>query len=135
MPTDNTLAVRKAVVRHLKNDADLTALVSSASIYGEEPPSELKWPFIRLGFIITSPFEAQGWDGSEHRLTIHAFCHGPFTDATIRVNAAIVDAMKSFQVPELGIVDLQWRGSEIVRDTDEASAFHGINQFDYIGAS
>lgn len=52
MPIDYSLEVRKAVVKHLINDEDVTALVSRERIYGEESPAKPVWPFIRMGFVL-----------------------------------------------------------------------------------
>lgn len=135
MPVDYSLEVRKAVVAHLVADEGVTALVSAEKIWGEEIKGAPSWPFIKLGFIITTPFEATDWDGSAHRVTVHAFSKGPFTDAVAQINKAVVAAMDTVAVPGLGTVDLQWRSTDVVRDTDESSAYHGINQFDFTVAA
>lgn len=133
-PIDHSLAVREAVVAHLKANAALILLVSANSIHGEQPPAgeKLKWPFIRYGLPISGPWAATGWRGSTHRVTLHAFSHGPFTDAINKISAAVVNAMQGLVLPTLDLVDLQWVGTQVVRDTDEANAYHAICEFDLI---
>lgn len=133
MPTDYALEVRKSAVTHLKGYAPLTARVSAGSIWGEEVPSDQAWPFIRYGLPVTLPFEATGWDGSEHDLTWHAFANGPFTDAVDQIAALVVEAMETWSAPSgTGIVAAEWRGTTILRDSgpDEQSKYHAVIRFD-----
>lgn len=129
--SDYSLDVRQAVVSHLKGDAVLTSLVSAKSIYGEQPGAQPKWPFIRYGFPITTSYEATCWSGSSHRVTIHAFARGPYTDAVLKIAAAVVDSMQR-DIPSglLDITDCQWSGTNVIRDTDEADAYHAVIDFD-----
>jgi hypothetical protein len=137
MPTNNTLAVRKAVVAYLKAYAPLTALIAADHIHGERAKATPPWPFILLSPVDAEPFEAQGWDGSEHRISIHAYVHGTsgFTDEVIKANAAIVEAMSGVSAAGLGTVDLQWVSSGYFRDTDEQNGWHGVNLFDWTVAA
>lgn len=132
MPTDYSLEVRKQVVAHLKGYAPLTDLVSAARIYGEQPPADPDWPFIRYGLGIAGPYEATGpLEGSTHRVTLHAFSHGPYTDAIHAIARQVVAAMYTFQ-PVQSLLDMQWAGTQILRDTDEANAYHAVIEFDLV---
>jgi hypothetical protein len=128
-PVDHSLIVRKAVVAHLKADAALAALVSPGSIYGEEPPPKPDWPFVRYGFPVVGGYVATGKQGSVLRITLHAFAHGPFTDAIYKIAAAITEAMESFSIPALDLVDRQWLATNVVRDSDDANGYHAICEF------
>lgn len=132
MPTDYSLEVRKQVVAHLKGYAPLTDLVSAGRIYGEQPPADPDWPFIRYGLGIAGPYEATGpLEGSTHRVTLHAFSHGPYTDAIHAIARQVVAAMYTFQ-PVQSLLDMQWAGTQILRDTDEANAYHAVIEFDLV---
>lgn len=131
-PIDHALLVRQGVVAHLKAYAPLTGLVSAARICGEEPPAKIDWPFIRYGFPITTPYVATRMQGSAHRVTLHAFAHGPFTDSVLKIAAAIVKGMQSLTLETLDLVDLQWVGTNVIRDTDEANGYHAVCDFDLV---
>ena len=132
MPQDYSLEVRKQIVAHLIATPALTALVSAARIYGEQPPADPDWPFIRYGLGIAGPYEATGpLEGSTHRVTLHAFSHGPYTDAIHAIARQVVAAMYAFQ-PVQSLLDMQWAGTQILRDTDEANAYHAVIEFDLV---
>lgn len=128
--TDRTLAVRRAVVAHLKSYAPLTAYISAPSIYGEQPPTNAAWPFIKYSST-TLPYEATCWSGSTHLVSIHVFCNGPFTDAVLNASAAVVEAMKVFDG------DVEWDGNiGPLQDipVGEASKWHVVVQFRIVDA-
>ena len=129
MSTDNTLRVRREIVAHLKSYAPLTALISANSIYGEQPPSNPDWPFIRYSST-TLPYDATCWSGSTHLVDIHVFCNGSYTDAVLNASAQVVEAMKGF-VPE-GTIEVEWANSiGPLRDSPptEAAKYHMVVQF------
>lgn len=131
MPTDNWLETRKAVVAHLIAGVPLGLVDTSEKIWGEVPPAKIGWPFIRLGFQISAPFEAQGWSGAVHRMSIHCFAKGNDTNGVSAIAAAVVRRLDSLEMPDaLRVVDLQWIANNTIRDTDETSAFHTICDFD-----
>lgn len=133
MATDYSLEVRRSVVAHLKSFGPLTALVSAARIYGEKQPVDAAWPFVRYGLSEAAPFDATGWDGSEHDVAIHAFANGPYTDAIEGISKQIIEAMKVWPgVPGTGIVSAEWIGPKtIVRDSppEQEAKYHSIIRF------
>lgn len=132
MPTDYSLEVRQSIVARLKAFAALTSLVSANSIYGEETAADPKWPFIRYGLSDAAPFEATGWDGSEHDVAIHAFANGPYTDAIEAIARQVVEAMKAWQAPAgTGIVSAEWIGKTVIRDSppEQKAKYHAIIRF------
>ena len=132
MPTDYSLELRKQVVAHLIATPALTALVSAARIYGEQPPADPVWPFIRYGLAVSGPYEATGpLDGSTHRVTLHAFSHGPYTDAVHAIAKQIVAAMGALVLVQ-SLIDMQWVGTQVFRDTDEADGYHAAVDFDVV---
>lgn len=123
---DLSLPVRQGVVAHLKTKQLLTSKVAASSIYGEQPKGEPKWPFIRIGFQAPAPWMATGLSGTASTFSIDAFSKGPFTDAIYEIAAAVVDAMKDFKLAGYDLRDLQWTGTNYLRDTDEAGAYHAV---------
>lgn len=129
-PVDTWLAVRQAWVAHLAAFAPLTELVSASRIYGEQVPSEPKWPFIQLGTQVSTPWTAYGFTGSLHRLTTHAFSRGPFTDNISRIASAVVASMNTFAIENVTMIDFQWIGTNVIRDGAEADGYHAIIDMD-----
>lgn len=133
MPTDYGTDVRRSIVTHLQGFAPLTSRVAAASIFGEWAGSDPEWPFIRYGLQENLPFEATGWDGSEHEVTIHAFANGdPGTSSIGAIAAQVVEAMKTWEAPiGLGIVTAEWAGTNVLRDSPapEESKYHAVIRF------
>ena len=132
MATDLSLDVRRAIISHLRGYAPLVALVSAQRIYGEQPPADPDWPFIRYGYALIEPYDAQGYEGSAQAITIHAFANGPYTDAVQRIAAQVVEAMKSWEPPTgTGIVACEWTGTNVLIDDPSASAskYHAAINF------
>lgn len=95
MPTDYTLAVRQAVVGHL------TQQMTDVNVYGEKPPADPSWPFLRYSSS-TLPWEATCHDGSQVNFDIHVFANGPFTDQAATIAAGVVDVLEGFGADWLG---------------------------------
>lgn len=131
MPADHSLQLRKAIVDALKGAAGVSALVGDR-VYGPEPPSKPVWPFIRYGLPIVEPFEALCWSGSDHDVTVHAFTKGPGEDACAALASAVATALDDALIPMSGAkpIAIDWTGTQILRDTEEASAYHAIITFD-----
>lgn len=126
MSTDLTLNVRRAVVAHLHSYAPLTALVSAARIYGEQPPANPQWPFITYSST-TLPYEAVCGSGSQITVSVHVFCNGPYTDAVLQASAQVVEAMRT-----LDTYECEWIGNiGPLRDSppDEQAKYHVVVQF------
>ena len=130
---DLSRPLKAAIVDHLAADAVVTALVPATRIYAMTPPAKPKWPFIRYGSSIASPFEASCWDGSSTRVTLHAFAETTTgyagEDRALEIAAAIVEAMKTFQPDDLGVIECEWLQTRCIRDSDEADQWHSIVEF------
>jgi len=122
-----SLSLRQATVEHLRNDPDLTALVDAASIYGMRSPPDPAWPFIRYGV----PDEAPIRQGTELRVTLHAFSKEQFEDDASSIIAAIQKSLENATLSIEGgkTAYLAYVGSQIMADRDEADAWHGLITF------
>lgn len=129
---DHADEVREAVIEHLKATAGIKALVGGR--VHDEPKTNPKWPFIRYGTPISGGFEATCWDGSEHRITLHGFAKGPGRKPAQTLAKAIVAAMEAFSPTTLGIVSLEWIGSQVQPDPAEKSAYHAIVEYEVVTA-
>jgi hypothetical protein len=127
MAVDPTLPLRQAVIRTLRADDALTALLPAERIYGERSPAELTWPFVRYG-------QADiGQVGGS--LPIHVFSKQQFTDEAASIASAIVDALdgRSLALDGGRKATLTWpeaSGTQIIPDSAEADAWHAIIRFD-----
>ncbi len=132
MAKDHSLLLRKGIVNHLKANATLVALVPSARIYGEQPPAEPAWPFIRYGLPSVTPDRFDCYEGGTHAVTIHAFANGPYTDSILTIRAAIIAALDDASIAitgDAGVTLIRHDLSNLIRDTEEAGAYHDIHQF------
>jgi hypothetical protein len=123
MARNHSLDLRKAVVARLKADAGLIALVPAERVFGEQPSALPAWPFVRYGEDSVRAFSAD--------LPIHSFSKGPFTDEVKRLDAAVVDALDGVSLDIGGGTKafFTWDRSNLMRDGDEASAWHSVAQF------
>lgn len=132
--SDYSLRVRRAALMALKADATLAGLVGGR-IYSESPPAKPAWPFMRWGFAISTP---TGWSctsGADMSCQLSVFSKAAGTDECVRLinNAVRVLDQKQLALepePDAGIVatafDVLVTQTQIIRDTDDAEAYHGI---------
>lgn len=140
MANDTSLSLRQAVVRRLRANADLIAIVPAERNYGMRSPPDPAWPFTRYGSPDSQPLRAQCLDGATISFTIHAFSRTPdstaifFEDECATINAAASRALDgatlALDAPTGAKAHVRWIGSQIVPDAAEASAWHGINRFE-----
>lgn len=139
MAKDTSLPLRQAVITTLRTDSDLTALVPSERVYGMSTPATTEWPFSRYGSPDSLPFRGQCIDGATITFSVHSFSKAEFEDECAQINAAVSAALdrKTLELdsPVGAKAHVTWRGSQIVPDPTEASAWHGINRFEATIAS
>jgi hypothetical protein len=135
MANDLTVEARQTLVVAMRAMTGLTALVPSARIFGEQPPTQPDYPFVRYGLAQTLPDRATCLDGSQIAVTIHAFANGH--EAATRIGAQIARLENADYVTGAGEpVSLQWEGNRTVPDASgEAGLFHCLCDFTvYVGA-
>lgn len=126
-----SLRLRQTVVQRLRADADLTAVGDPAiadRIYGRRTPATLAWPFIRVNLALEGPLRK----GTTVRVTVHSFSKTQFDDECEAMNAAIQASLED-AVLQLGTSTkafFSWLSSQVMPDSAEADAYHGINSFD-----
>lgn len=114
---DYTLEVRQAVVGHL------TANMTGVNVYGEQPPANPPWPFIRYSSS-TLPWEATCYDGSQVNADVHVFADGPFTDQAATIAAEVVRVMGSLVAGEV-----EWLGNIGPLPDEGPDKWHIVVQF------
>lgn len=129
MSTSNALIARREIVRHLKSFAPLTALVSAGSIYPENTPANVAWPFIRYSSF-AGPWGGQCYSGSTEQVSLHVFSNGPGTDHVHNAAAQVIEAMKTLQFP--GLAEAEWtQTTGPMNDSPEGETYkwHAVVQF------
>lgn len=154
MAKDATQYVRPAVLRLLKREPTVTALVPAARIYPPQRPPNPDWPFIGYGVPSTTPFGASCLDGSAISVAVHAYAEttgeGDGTvggeDMALAIVAAVVSVLGGDQGAEIDLQELgecpyparayiSWTATQVVQDGAEADAFHAWATFTITVAS
>lgn len=129
MPADHALEMRQAIVKRMRETGSAVQVICDARIYGEQPPAEPLKPFVRYGVPVTLPYEASGWDGSEHSIVVHGFTGGSKDTDDINALAKAISATlenSELNLGSLGLVGIDWRGTEILRDGE---GYHAVVRF------
>jgi nucleotide-binding universal stress UspA family protein len=140
MSIDLTLPVRRAILRALKSDAGVTALVAASSIHPQTPLKTPVWPFIKYGAPSGLPFGAACVSGNEIIGAVHSFAKQrkngnqvleTAEDHASRIGAAVVAclgrtrlALEGGQSARIRVTDWQ-----LLQDGSEADAYHHVTAF------
>ena len=132
---DYSLPVRRAVLKALKVDAGVTALIPANSLFPSVVPPTRAFPFGRYGAPQTTPFRLSGLSASAHRFTYHAFMNSApertAEDRAYDVANAIQAALDGRCLPIEGGMHatVTWLGSNCLIDGDETSNWHAVVNF------
>lgn len=129
MAKDSALYIRRALVSALKS-----AGLVGGRVYGPHPPANVEWPFIIVGNSETTPLQTQCIDGNTFDLTVHTFDKGSDESGCAELNnavAALLDKRgRPLDAPYPATISrIRWQRSQIIRDTAEATAWHGLVSF------
>lgn len=108
------LAVRRAIVTHLRADSTVTSTAVGTRIYGERSPAQPTWPFVRYGVSDALP-------GHEITASLHIYSKADYTDDVNAIAEAIGNSLDD-KVLDLGGDDkayLSWAGQQLVGDSEE----------------
>ena len=123
MAIDHTGALKTAFITALENDLGVQALVGDR-IYDTVPQSGQK-PYIRIGPMNSSPFEADCINGGDVDFAAHAFTKECDRDKASDIGAAIVIAAQVRLDLGSGIwADMIVTGWSVTEDTGEKGAWH-----------
>lgn len=134
------LALRRAVLTHMKAGAALTALVPAASIHPQQPLSEPTWPFIRYGSPSSVPREAACLNGADVTFDVHAFAKPRYDAGGQMVETAEDHCNRIAEQIEArlhrsrlditgGHISIRSTGTQILTDRDTPDAFHAVCSF------
>lgn len=129
MANDSGLYIRRALVTALRG-----ATAAGARVYGPGVPANPVWPFVVVGNSDTAPLRAQCLDGVTFDVIVHTFAKGSDEAGCAELNRAVGTLLDGRGQPLTApfparIRRLTWLRSQIIRDTDEASAWHGLVTF------
>ena len=129
MANDSGLYIRRALVTALRG-----ATAAGARVYGPGVPANPVWPFVVVGNSDTAPLRAQCLDGVTFDVIVHTFAKGADEAGCAELNRAVASLLdgkgRALDAPfPARIRRLTWLRSQIIRDTDEASAWHGLVTF------
>lgn len=130
MANDSALYIRRALVTALRG-----ASLAGGRVYGPGVPANPVWPFVVVGNSDTAPLRAQCLDGATFDVIVHTFAKGPDEAGCAELNRIVASVLdgKGRPLPDAPfparIRRLTWLRSQIIRDTDEASAWHGLVTF------
>jgi hypothetical protein len=129
MANDSALYIRRALVTALKS-----AGLAGGRVYGPGVPANPVWPFVVVGNSDTAPLRAQCLDGAAFDLIVHTFAKGADEAGCAELNRAVASLLdgkgRALDAPfPARIRRMVWLRSQIIRDTDEASAWHGLVTF------
>jgi hypothetical protein len=65
-------------------------------------------------------------------MTVHAFSKAQFDDECEQLNAMLAEKLDDavLQLSPAVKAFIRWRGSQVIPDSAEANAWHGVNTFD-----
>lgn len=126
---DSALYIREALVTALK-----AAGLASGRVYGPHPPANPTWPFVMVGNSETAPLRAQCLEGATFDLIVHTFSKGSDESECAELNASVARLLdgtgRTLNAPFTArIRRMVWRRSQIIRDSEEATAWHGLVTF------
>jgi hypothetical protein len=133
MARDLSLPLREAIVSHLRADGSFTAKVPAEQVHGMRQPAETPWPFTRYGSPDSRPFRAQCLDGLIVDVTLHIFSKEDYENECAEILSAMARSLEGSQGKGIvlaldggGRAHIRWKGSQILPDAAEASAWHGL---------
>jgi len=130
------LQTRKAIIKALKNDPQVTAVVPADQIYPQAVDSPA-WPFIKTGAPSGSPFDATCMTGDDYEVTIHCFAQPEMSgdqliksaeDSAAEITGLIGRSLNKFKL----VIDadnhvlMRKTGEQLLVDAGEKDSFHGL---------
>jgi hypothetical protein len=131
---DHVQLLKEAIIAQLRADGALIAAVGTR-IYGEMPPDPVQWPFIRYGMPTTTVYRTSEWGSRAHSVVLHAFAKGRGSREINFLNQLIYNALDESNPiisAEIAAIQLTFVSSQVILDTAETGAYHGIMNFDAI---
>ena len=139
MPTEGATPIRRAILKALKADAAVTAIVPAASVQPTVVPPP--WPFVRYGAPSGIPIQASCVDGDEVAVALHSFAKPRYDsgggmietaeDHADRIGTAVMRALHRHRLPldSGNVARVRRTGYQLLQDGAEADAWHHVANF------
>lgn len=123
---DSSLYVRRALVSGLAG--------LGVPVFGPSAGANSPVPRIQVGAVESEPFRSQCIEGSVFNVTIHSFHNGPDEQGVSDLNALVAERLDGIGRPldapyQARISQIRWLRSQIIRDTGDATTWHGVVSF------
>ena len=114
------LALQKALLDHLRSDADLTALLGDPARIHDEPPAQRVYPLVVFGRAQTRPWGGLEGEGLEHALTLTCLSRFDGTEEAKAVVAALRARLHNAALTLVGwrLVNLRVTYGDVFRAAD-----------------
>ena len=121
------LALHKALLGHLRGDADLAALLGDPPRVHDEPPAAPVWPMVVFGRAETRPWGGLDAEGLEHALTLTCLSRFDGAEEAKAVVAAVRARLHNAGLTLDGwrLVNLRVTYADVLRAADDRS-FRGV---------
>ena len=121
--------LQKMIVTSLLTHVPLTTLLGGAKIY-DRPPGGAALPYVTLGATRMNDAGTASEEAGEHLLLLHVWSRNGGRKEAADILAEISVALESSPaaLDDMRLVNLIWRGEDIVHDAD-VRAFHGTIRF------
>jgi hypothetical protein len=129
-PADASRALQAAVAVHLADDAALAALIGNPPRLFDEAPRGAAFPYVTLGDDRVSDWRGDGFTGSQHVLTLHAWSRAPGRDEVKAIlgalRMALDDAALALEGHHLVLLHFVLADTERLAD---GHTLHGLARF------
>lgn len=129
MIAEHLLTLREDIITTLLANVEVTGIIGDR-FYGEEAPANPTWPFGKYALPIAERFAATCWEGSAQTVKLDLFVKGPGMDNAILLAHAVEQALLEEElVTNLTLVSWEHLDTNVIRDRDEAGAYHVIIRY------
>ncbi|WP_396594220.1 DUF3168 domain-containing protein [Brevundimonas sp. R86498] len=117
--SDHESALQKALIRHLRADAALKALLGDPARVWDQPPRDVAWPHLLIGRSESRPVAAEGC-GIEHQLSLRCASRFGGMEEARAVCAALRAALHDVTLEADGVrtVSIRATYADVFRSND-----------------
>lgn len=145
MARDSSIALRKAIITHLRADPDLVELVPVSRQFGlRVSVPDPKKPFTKYGVPTKLPERASGMDGARIVGSIHAFSDADSEDEVGAIGAAVAKVLDGpggkglvleLIAPFAATATVTYTGGQTLQDPEEEGSWHEVVNFEAVVVS
>lgn len=122
---DRSAQLMATIIRFLRADQSIQEAVGNR-VYGPEV-LDREWPHIRYGASVVENFEATGWKGGDHEITLHAFAKGPAKNVS-NLASTIVEVLDDAPLA-IEMTGIDWVRTTILQDSQDTEGYHAVITF------